>query len=446
MISFAGVVIVTISALLFLIVFLLDLFGLHSNNPYLGIFFFLLVPGAFILGLLLIPLGIWLERRRRASGQQPSRMVWPRIDLNDPSHRRAVFIVALLTFGNIVIVSLAAYKGIEFMDSPSFCGEVCHEVMEPEYKAYQDGPHSKVSCVSCHIGPGAPFFVKSKLDGTRQVFAVLMNSHARPIPTPVHTLRPAREVCEQCHWPEKFHGDTVQVRKEYADDEQVSETVTTLRIHVGGGSEKTGVATGIHWHMNVANVVEYVATDDKRQVIPWIKVTDGRTGAVRIYSVDGVGEEPPQGERRTMDCVDCHNRPSHIFDATPEKAADRAIAAGDIPRTLPFVRREVVSALKVSHEDKQAALQQIATQLAAFYQQNGDLYTSRRADVEKAIRSAQALYDKNVYPKMKVTFGTYENNIGHMTAPGCFRCHDENHKTKEGRVIGQDCSLCHTIE
>jgi hypothetical protein len=443
-VSMGGIVVATLSAVLFLIVFFLEVLGLHTN-PYLGIVFFLILPGFFIGGLLLIPLGLVLARRRQAAGR-PIHMGWPRLDLNEPAHRRAVLIVMVLTLVNVVIVSLAAYRGIEFMDSPTFCGQVCHEVMEPEYAAYQDGPHSRVACVQCHIGPGAPWFVKSKLSGTRQVFAVLLNSHSRPIESPVTDLRPARDTCEQCHWPEKFHGDMVQVRREFADDEAGTETATTLRVHVGGGSEKIGVATGIHWHMNIANQVDYIATDDKRQVIPYVRVQD-RTGAIREYYAEGTTEQALAGkERRRMDCVDCHNRPSHPFSPSPERAVDGAIASGELQRSLPFVRREAVAALKGSYPDQASADQQIATRMTNFYQAAlKENYTARRPEVEHAIQVTQRLFGRNVFPKMKVTWGTHPNNIGHVDSPGCFRCHDDQHKTQDGRVIKQDCELCHDI-
>jgi hypothetical protein len=445
-ISMLGVAIVTVSALLFLIVFLIDLFGFHTN-PYIGIVFFLIIPGAFIGGLLLIPIGMWRERRRLLRGLAPSRAKWPRLDLNDPVQRRATFSVIVLTFVNVVIVSLAAYKGIEFMDSPTFCGEVCHEVMQPEYAAYQDGPHSRVACVRCHIGPGAPWFVKAKVDGTRQVIAVLLNSHSRPIPSPVHTLRPAREVCEQCHWPEKFHGDMIRVKHDFADDEQVTESTTTLRLKVGGGSARTGVATGIHWHMSPANQVEYIATDDKRQVIPYVRVKD-QSGEVREYYVEGVTPETlAAGERRLMDCMDCHNRPSHAFFASAQAAVDDAIAAGEISRSLPFVRREAVAALMVSHQTQASAIEDIGARLGGFYRGlDGTFAADNKAAIDRAIETTRRLYARNVFPQMNVTWGTYPNNIGHTIAPGCFRCHDDQHKTQDGRVIKQDCDLCHDIE
>ncbi len=443
-VSLAGGIVVTMSALVFIVVFLLDLFGLHTN-PYLGIVFFVVVPAFFLFGLLLIPLGMWLERRRRRKGLT-TRIGWPKLDLNNPAHRRATFIVLVLTMANIVIVSLAAYRGIEFMDSPSFCGQVCHAVMQPEFTAYQNGPHSRVECVQCHIGPGAPWFVKSKLDGTRQVVAVLLNSYSRPIASPVHNLRPAREVCEQCHWPEKFAGDLLVTKHEFSDDEAVTESTTTLRMHVGGGGEKVGRAVGIHWHMSPAVQVDYVATDDKRQVISYVKVKD-QTGAEREYFVDGVTQaQIDAGEHRRMDCMDCHNRPSHKFAASPERAIDEALANGEIAKTLPFVRREAVAALKVNYPDAATAEQDIAARLTGFYRSNGDVYATRKADVDRAVEAAQRIYSRNIFPSMNVTWGTYPNNIGHMDSPGCFRCHDDNHKTKDGRVIKQDCDMCHDIE
>jgi len=442
--SIAGVLFTTLGALFFLIFFLLDVLGLHSN-PYMGMLFFLILPGVFIFGLLLIPLGLWRERRRRLAGK--SERAWPHIDFNLPRHRNIAFLVMALTFVNVVIVSLAAYSGVHYMDSNEFCGNVCHTVMEPEFSAFQDGPHSRVGCVQCHIGPGAPWFVQAKISGLRQVVAVAAHTYTRPIASPVHNLRPARETCEQCHWPEKFHGDKVKVIREFASDETNTETATTLQIHVGGGSDKLSIATGIHWHMNVSNVVEYIATDTKRQVIPWVRITD-RSGNVREFVAEGVTpEELAKGERRTMDCVDCHNRPGHLFDPSADKAVNRAIAMGMIPRTLPFVKREAAAALAESYPNTQAADEKIAQRLREFYRANYNaMYMGKRHDVERAVVGTQQLYRKNVFPGMNVTWGTYPNNIGHMDSPGCFRCHDDNHKSKNGKTIGQDCSFCHEIQ
>ncbi len=445
-ISLVGTILAVVSAVVFLIVFLLDVFGLHAN-PYLGILCFLVLPGVFIFGLVLVPIGMWRDRRRRHGAAADAARRWPVLDLNDPHRRGVIMWVAVLTIANVVIVSLAAYSGVQYMDSVSFCGQVCHTVMEPQFAAYQDSPHSRVACVQCHIGAGANWFVKSKLSGTRQLFAVALGTYSKPVPTPVHNLRPARETCEECHWPEKFHGDKVRVIKSYAEDETNTESVTTLAVHVGGGSDKLGIATGIHWHMNVANEIEYVTTDDKRQVIPYVHVKD-RYGNVREYTAEGVTpDQIAKGERRRMDCVDCHNQPAHGYDATIDKGVDRAMAMNEIPTTLPWIRREAAAALKQTYPTQTAAIDGIAAHLREFYRANYNaIYMGKRQDVEKAVSGTQQLLKRNVFPAMNVTWGTYPNNIGHMDFPGCFRCHDDNHKTKDGKTIGQTCDLCHDIK
>jgi nitrate/TMAO reductase-like tetraheme cytochrome c subunit len=445
-ISVIGMMLTTMSAVLFLVVFLADLFGLHSN-PYIGIVFFLVLPGMFLLGLGLIPLGAWLERRRRRAGRPPSEVHWPRIDFNDPLARRTAVIIFTLSLANVIIVSLAAYRGIEYMDSVPFCGQVCHTVMKPEFVAYQDGPHSRVACVQCHIGSGASWFARSKISGTRQLFAVTLKTYSRPIPSPVQNLRPARDTCEQCHWPEKFHGDVVRQVREYGDDEKNTESLTTLKVHVGGGPDPTQSTVGIHWHANIANEIDYITTDDKRQVIPYVRLKD-RAGNVTEFTADGTTpEQLAKGERRRMDCMDCHNRPSHQIAASSERAVDAAIASGDIPRTLPFVRREAVKLLKASYPSETAAGETISRSLRDFYRtQHQETYMGKRQDVEKAVVTAQRIFSRNVFPEMNVQFGTYANNIGHMDFPGCFRCHDDSHKSKDGKKISQDCDTCHSIE
>ena len=445
-ISVVGMVLTTVSAVLFLIVFLADLFGLHSN-PYVGVLFFLVFPAIFLVGLLLIPIGAWYERRRRAAGKAPSELSWPRVDLNVPRQRRTAVAIFALTMANVVVVSLAAYKGIEYMDSVSFCGQVCHEPMRPEFTAHQDAPHSGVACVRCHVGPGAASLVSAKVAGVRRVVAVALNSYSRPIPAPVHDLRPAREICQQCHWPAKTHGDLIRRVTEYADDEENTELVTTLQVHVGGGSDRAGGASGIHWHASAGVDIEYVTTDEKRQVIPYVRL---RTpdGTVREYVAEGVTpEEIAKGERRKMDCLDCHNRPSHTMTATAERAVDRAIAAGEIPKTLPFVRREVVKAVKGGYASQDAGAESVARALRDFYStQHSAVFASQREDVERAVSAAERVYRRNVFPEMKVEFGSYPNHIGHTDTPGCFRCHDDSHKAADGKVIAQECDACHTFE
>jgi hypothetical protein len=438
-ISMVGVALVTASALLFFVLFLLDTFG-YLTNPYLGLLTFVTVPAVFVIGLLLVPIGALRARRRGRAAVE-----WPRLDLNQPRQRQIAGGVVALTLVNLVLLSMAGYGAVHYMESPGFCGEVCHTVMAPQFVAWQDAPHSRLDCVACHVGEGATYLMRSKISGTRQLFAVATGRFERPIPTPVHTLRPARDTCEQCHWPDKYHGDRPREFREYASDEESSEYVTQLIVHVGGGSERMGVADGIHWHMNLANEIEYIATDDRRQVIPWVRLRD-RDGNVREYVVDGVTpEELAAGERRRMDCMDCHNRPAHTFFASAETAVDAALAIGRIHRDLPFVRREAVAALREEYPTQAEALEAIAARLREFYRQPEMAGRAEAALVNRAVATTQDLYRRNVFPSMRVAWGTYPNELGHTAFPGCFRCHDDEHRAQDGSVIRMECDLCHSL-
>ncbi len=435
----AGVLLTTASALLFLLALAAEAYGL-IQNPYVGIAVFGALPIAFVVGLLLIAVGNLIGRRAGVE-----RIVWPTINLANRGQRIVVTGLVLATCVNVAILAVAGHGAVEYMETPSFCGEVCHSVMEPEFVGHAQGPHANVTCVSCHVGSGAGALVRSKIDGTRRLAGFITGNITRPIPTPVKEMRPASDTCATCHWPEKLHGDKLKVIAEYANDEAVSESVTTLELKVGGGSEKLGVAEGIHWHMNVANQVEYVALDAKRQDIPYVRLARA-DGTVREYRKPGVTDEMlATGTRRIMDCTDCHNRPSHAFSASAERATDRAISVGQIPRALPFARREVVKAITTDASTKDLALAGIDRQLREFYASPEVAAKAAPADVAKAITAAQTLYASNVFPQMKVTWGSYTSELGHTESPGCFRCHDEEKVTSDGAKMGQDCESCHRL-
>jgi hypothetical protein len=437
--SVVGVWLTSISAFAFLFLFFADVFGIH-HNPYVGMVAFLILPAFFVLGLLLIPFGAWLDRRRRSKGLAPR--TWPKLDLNLPQQRRIVGIVAVLTLVNLLIVSLAAFRGIEYMDSPQFCGQICHTVMEPEFIAHETGPHAKVACVECHIGSGAGAFVYYKLNGARQLAHLVIGKYPKPVPSPVFNLRPARDTCEHCHSAETWRGDHLRDVRSYADDEKNTESVTSLLLHVGGGTHRFGLKSGVHWHADLSNEIEFVATDGKRQTIPYVRVKDA-SGTVREYrTADVTDAQISAGDHRRMDCIDCHNRPTHSLSLTPERAVDEAIAAGAIPVSLPFARREAILALKASHPDRAKADGEIAQQLATFY--GG--HPAPKADVDRLVAATQFLYGRNIFPAMNVTWGTHPNNLGHTDYPGCFRCHDDQHKAADGKVIRQDCDLCHDMK
>jgi NapC/NirT cytochrome c family, N-terminal region len=434
-----GVVLTTACALLFLLALGAESYGL-IENPYVGILIFFALPAGFLLGLLLVLIGNLRGRKRGAE-----EIAWPTLDLKNRGQR--VFVMGLLAASlvNVVILSMAGVGAVHYMETPEFCGQVCHQVMEPEYVAHAQGPHANVTCVSCHVGSGAGALVQSKIDGTRRLVGFVTGNITRPIPTPVHTMRPARETCGTCHWPEKIHGNRLKVVKEYADDEASSETVTTLELKVGGGSTALGIGEGIHWHMHVSNQVEYIALDSQRQDIPYVKLTMG-DGTVREFRKPGVTDEAlAAGTRRTMDCTDCHNRPSHTFAASAERAANEALALGQVPRSLPFVRREMVKALKTDAASKEDALAAIDAGLRGFYGGAEVAVKPAAADIDRAVTVTRALYSQNVFPQMKITWGSYRNELGHIDSPGCFRCHDEEKATPDGRKISQDCESCHIM-
>jgi hypothetical protein len=431
-----GVVLTTASALLFLIALGADLTGL-IDNPYVGLLTFGALPAAFLLGLACIAAGNLWRRRRGAAAA-----AWPVIDLADRGRRVLVLGLIAASVVNLAILATAGYGAVHYMETPSFCGQVCHEVMEPEYVAHARGPHANVTCVSCHVGSGAGALVTSKLDGARRLLAFVRGTASRPIPTPVVEMRPARETCATCHWPEKIHGDRLKVIKEYGDDEASTETITTLELRVGGGSRTLGIGEGIHWHMNVANDIEYVALDAARQDVAYVKLTTA-SGEVREYRRPGVTDAAlAGGTRRRMDCTDCHSRPSHTFAATAARAVDGALALGRVPRTLPFARREMVQALERPASSREEAMTAIDAHLRGFYAASPGA-APPAADVDRAVAVTQDLYRVNVFPRMGIGWGTYRNELGHTTSPGCFRCHDEEKTAADGRTIGQDCETCH---
>lgn len=442
-ISLLGVVVTTISAIIFLTLFAIELVG-YSGGPYVGIMVFLVVPAFFVGGLLLIPFGMWRARRKARlaaeAGEEPAPEDFPVIDLNLVGVRKTVLLFVVLTVINVVIIATATYKGVEVMGSTKFCGAACHSVMTPEYTSYQRSPHARVKCVECHIGSGASWFVKSKLSGSWQLVSVVFKLYERPIPTPVHDLRPARETCEQCHWPTKFVGDRLKVITKFDEDEQNTEKKTALLVHVGGTMGST--SRGIHWHVDPGVRVSYVS-DEKRETIGDVDLILP-DGTHRVYKASTALATPAKAVRN-MECVDCHNRPSHIY-RLPDEEVNAALLDGRIDRTLPFIRREAVKALEATYATREEASEKIRQAVQGFYSASyPDLAKTKAQSIAAAVKSAQGIYNSNVWPSMRIAWGAYPSFLGHTVATGCFRCHDDEHKTADGRVISQDCALCHSV-
>jgi len=432
--SFMGLIVAMGALFSFFMLFMLDAVA-HFSSPYIGILTYCVVPVFLIGGIGLTFMGALRERRVR----QREHLAVPRmqIDLANPRDRRrmTVFVAGSLAF--IMLSALGTYNAFEVTESVAFCGETCHTVMKPELTTHDHGPHARVACVECHVGPGASWFVRSKITGSYQLYAVAFNKFPRPLPTPIKNLRPARETCEQCHWPKEFVGNLDRTFNYFQDDVSNSPYSIRLLLKVGAGESGAAPPGGIHWHILSGNTVEYIATDPGRQNIPWVRLTDAQ-GAVTVFRTRGFTNDISQYEIRKMDCMDCHNRPSHRY-VPPEFAVNQALAGKEIDPTLPWIKTNAVFALTRRYRTDAEARDGIATALAERYPND--------TRIRPAIAVVQQIYRDNFFPEMKADWSKYPDNIGHMIWPGCFRCHDGNHKADGGglAIKAGDCNTCHTI-
>lgn len=445
-VSLAGSILAASS--LFTVAFLIALdFFRGFKNPYMGILTYIVAPAFLIAGLCVIAIGALWERHRRRRLMPGAIPPFPRIDLNVPRQRHVFITVSVLTVVFLLMTAVGSYRTYQFSESVIFCGKTCHSVMTPEYTTYQVSPHARVQCVQCHIGPGVSWFVKSKLSGAYQVYATLMDTYPRPIPTPIKNLRPARDTCEQCHWPQKFFGKIERNFTHYLPDEDNSLWTIRMLVKIGGGDSNFGETGGIHWHMAIANKIEYIASDHERQVIPWVRLTD-RNGKVTVYQSTDNPLKPKviaAAHPRMMDCIDCHNRPTHIYHA-PVDSVDTAMRSGRIGHDLPYIKKEAVLALTQTYPNTAQAFSGISKILTKFYETNyPDRAKTNSQSVAAAVMEVQNIYRHNFFPSMKVDWRVYPDNLGHMNSSGCYRCHDGNHTSTDGKTIVHDCDTCHTI-
>ncbi len=444
--SFLGVVIAGLATAFGLPMMFVDIFSRHTA-PYLGVLTYLVLPFVAVGGVVIMLLGVWWERRRRR--RHPDQIVppLPCLDLNQPAHQAAVIgaLMALMTI--VVLLSVTAYRAYQFTESVRFCGLTCHQVMKPEHTAYQYSPHARVACVQCHVGPGASWFVRSKITGAYQVYAVATHTYPRPIATPIKSLRPAQQTCEQCHWPSKFFGAQQKTFNHYLADETNSPWQIQMLIKIGGGDPKVGATGGIHWHMNISKEIAYVAADEQREVIPWVRVTDAEGHVTEYMSTEHplLPAQLATSEVHRMDCVDCHNRPSHVF-RPPDRAVEEAFASGRFDPQLPYLKREAIRLLAQPYATEAEAQANILKGLAAFYQQQyPQVAREHGVAIQQAAVELQQIFARNLFPEMRADWRAHPNHIGHLNAEGCFRCHDGLHKSREGKVVTNDCNACHTI-
>ncbi|MCF8372663.1 MAG: NapC/NirT family cytochrome c [Bacteroidales bacterium] len=444
--SYIGTIIAAISLLLMLFVFIIATFFMAGGN-YIGLLLYMVLPGLLVSGLLLIPIGMFFRRRRISSGEEiiSHRVV---IDLNNYKHRNAALVFGVGTLIFLILTSIGSYEAFHYTESNQFCGTLCHQVMDPEYVTYQTSAHARVKCVECHVGPGADFYAKSKLSGLYQVYAVLFNKYPRPIPTPISSLRPARETCEQCHWPEKFYPNRIRNERHYLADSANTQWDIIYRMKIGSSHSSQGISEGIHWHINSKVKIEYIESTSDREIIPWVKYINLESGDTLIYQNT---EEPLDEETimastpRTMDCIDCHNRPSHKYLA-PQDYIDHAIAKGEISSDLPEIKTIAMQVLGEHFTSLDTALMNIKAKVNEFYNENyPELVEAKQELINHSIEGISSAFSHNEFPEMGANWDKYPNHIGHMEYNGCFRCHDNMHVADNGKTISRDCNLCHTI-
>ncbi|MBN1300755.1 MAG: NapC/NirT family cytochrome c [Melioribacteraceae bacterium] len=442
-----GVILTTSSFLTFIFLELLRLSGVLTN-AYIGLITYMLLPTLFVAGLILIPIA-W-QKYKKQTGKTTKEILNQQFTDDDLEASRVgskLFnTIAAFTIINILFLTLASMRTLTFMDKPEFCGTACHSVMNPEWTTYQTSPHARVVCVDCHVGEGIDALVSSKLNGAWQVVSATFDLYERPIPTPVHQLRPARETCEKCHWPSKFYGSKLVTKVKYAQDSLSTPYYTTLNLKIDTRYDRE--KAGIHWHISSKNLVRYISSDDKREQMIFVESLQ-QDGTYKRYTnkyIAGIDEMAlTEDDFRIMDCVDCHNRATHIYEL-PEDAVDERIRKGMIDRSLPFIKREALNFLSATYTTNGIAERAIRTGIERFYLNNfRNIYMSREEYIDQAINVLQETYNRNIHPGMKIVWGSYPNFIGHKRNSGCFRCHNNNMIDANGKSIDNDCTLCHSF-
>lgn len=447
-ISYLGTIIALI-AWVAIIFFVIQINFFNLDNVYFDLYAYLVTPGFLVMGLVMIPVGMYMKRKKLKKGVPVSDEKLFVINLRDPKTRNAIVIFTSVTLVFILFTVVGSYKGFHYTESVEFCGTLCHKVMEPEYVAYQHSPHAKVKCAECHVGEGADFYVRSKMSGLRQVYKYIRGTWPTPIKTPIENLRPARETCEKCHWPEKFYTNKIRNEKYYLADSSNTEWNLIMKMRIGADHSALGNTAGIHWHINPDIEITYTS-DETRQKIPWVKYKNKKTGisyefvdneSLKDTALKDVGKSQP----RSFDCMDCHNRPSHEYRA-PSFYVNHLFAGYKIKASVPWLKKAAMEGLNNIYSTKDSAMMGINDQILKMYkEQYPDALSKFEKEIKAAIPQIQNAFSLNTFPEMKVRYNAYPRNIGHLESNGCFRCHDDKHKTKEGKVISKNCNICHSF-
>ncbi len=450
-----GTILATTAFISFFILEGLSFVGVFRST-YTGIITYFIIPVIFMMGLILLPIA-WYKQKKQ-TGTTLRHVFLEQIEHREMEGHtfweKVIPVVFLLTIVNVLFIVAAGSSAMHYMDESEFCGTACHTIMGPEWQVYIASPHSRVACVVCHIGEGVQALATAKLNGAWQAVAAMFDLYDKPIGTPIHNLRPARETCGKCHWPEKHYGSKLVKISRFKEDEVNTAQFTTLNMKIDA---TTGVGSGIHWHIAEENEVRYSSVDDLREEMIWVEVkrADGEFHRYRnVHLADSTYEEY---EPRVMDCVDCHNRATHIYEQ-PDGALDLAMARGLIDTDLPYIKRESLAAILVDYSSKDSGLAAIKTQLKSFYE--SEYPDLQNEHLKTSIEAVQAIYERNIHPEMKITWNTYPNHLGHKVefgcfschnfmqheqSDGCFRCHNRHIVDEAGISISDECTLCHSI-
>jgi hypothetical protein len=403
-----------------------------DENPYIGVATSV-VGVILVLGAILAPLGLHLGRRRlrrNLAASMPGGLAW----------RRFLAFLLVTSVVNLLIASQMTLRVVHHMESRQFCAS-CH-VMTPEARAFDQGPHAGILCVDCHVGDGALGFLKSKLQGTRQLLSVLTDTVHVPIEGAIESGRmvPSAETCERCHWREQPASAGLKLIQRYKEDEANTPETTLLTMNVGG--TRMGGIHGAHHGEGIE--IRFVATDARRQEIPLVEYRNTATGENRTYLKTGAEAAALASlPRVTMQCYDCHNRPAHAFQM-PGRAIDQALTLGRMSGSLPFLKKAGLEILRKEYASSAVAATEIPAGLAAYYETaHPEVSRERAAEVAEAGEVLADIYSRNVFPELGVKWGTYPDNRGHQDSPGCFRCHGGEHIAASGEKITDNCFRCH---
>ncbi len=433
----------------FLLLILFQLLGIAGilTNPYFDMIAFLTLPSLMVGGLIFVAIGWWiLVRQTSKDGGSIDLLLKQRFGEEQLRGgawgTRLLWTVLALTIVNLLFLGGVSAQAKSFMDSREFCGTACH-VMNPEWVAYQSGPHAGVDCVDCHVGEGMGAFIEAKIGGARQLWHFVNGTYSRPVPTPVHQFRSADETCARCHNGDRDHGEKLVFHERFAHTPQNEPQLSALRLKMGGGSSK-----GIHTHARSDWKITFASKDNLREEMHWVEVERADGSKERFVAPNGASAFN-EAEVRKMDCVDCHNRTGHPFSRV-EDALDRAMAAGRIDTQIEGIKDKsygLLTGATPRSAPGDSPTERISLALKRYLlATDPHEYHRRPAQVEAAAQELGRIYSAQVHPAMNIEWDTYPSQIGHRgTSDGCFRCHNDRLKSEQGNTISGACELCHDV-